>query len=55
MYYWIVFKNGVYLSDVDGDGNFTHTNNESEAMRFQNFHYAFGFLKHGYSLVKKEL
>ena len=40
MEYWVAFKRGEYVSDIDKDGHLAHTKNKSDALRFRNFNSA---------------
>jgi hypothetical protein len=51
--YWIVFKNGEYISGVDEFGNPLHTKNYSDAFKFYDFDEAINYFKLGYSIIKE--
>ena len=51
MYHWIAIKDGLYLSDIDKDGNFVHSENEEDALKFPKI--PMSLLKHGYGLRKQ--
>ena len=51
--YWIVFKNGKYVSGTDEFGYPTHTKDRKEAFKFYNFDTAMSFFNLGYSIIKE--
>lgn len=54
MDYWIAFKNGEYISDIDEFGSPIHTRNEEEALKMYNFALAARlYLPYGYALLKR--
>ena len=57
MDYWIVFKrqNGKwsYISGIDEHGNPVHSENEKDAIKFNNFHVAMLFFNLGYTIEKQ--
>ena len=50
--YWIVFKNGEYVSGTDEFGYPTHTKDRKEAFKFYNFDTAMSFFNLGYAVIK---
>ena len=52
-YYWIVFKNGQYVSGTDLHGITIHTPNKNEALKFYDFNSLVEYLKRGYSVIKE--
>lgn len=52
--YWIVFKNGEYVSGTDEFGYPTHTKDRKEAFKFYNFDTAMSFFNLGYAVIKNE-
>ena len=51
--YWVVFKNGKYVSGTDKFGYPIHTTNESEAFKFYDFNMAMTFFHLGYAIIKR--
>lgn len=51
--YWIVFKNGEYISGTDEFGYPIHTKDKKEAFKFYNFDTVKTFLDLGYSFLKE--
>lgn len=50
--YWIVFKNGVYVSGTDGFGYPTHTKDIKEAFKFYDYNTAMSYFNLGYNIIK---
>jgi hypothetical protein len=53
--YWIAYKNGMYIADIDENGNLIHTKKENEALHFNKFNFAMTYFRLGYSILKKIL
>lgn len=53
MEYWVLFKNGLYVSDIDSCDNFEHTENKSEAFRFYRLSAAMRYMNRGYAVLKE--
>ena len=55
MEYWVAFKRGEYVSDIDKDGHLAHTKNKSDALRFRNFNSAsyLNLFNLGYAILKE--
>lgn len=53
MYYWIAFKNGVYVSGTDEFGYPLHTTNRQQAHKFHTFDAASVYLSLGYAILKE--
>ena len=51
--YWIVFKNGEYVSGTDEFGYPLHTKDSSKAFKFYDFNTAMSFFNLGYAVIKK--
>ena len=52
--YWIVFKNGEYVSGTDEFGYPTHTKNKKDAYRFYDFNLAMSsYFNLGYAIIKE--
>lgn len=51
--YWIVFKNGEYLSGVDESGNPLHAKDYRDAFKFYNFDDAVEYFKLGYCIIRE--
>ena len=51
--YWIVFKNGEYISGTDEFGYPIHTKDKKEAFKFYNFDTVKNLLDLGYSFLKE--
>ena len=52
-HYWIVFKNGKYVSGTDEFGYPTHTKDKKEAFKFYNFDTAMSYFRLGYAVIKE--
>ena len=50
--YWIVFKNGEYVSGTDEFGYPFHTKDRNKAFKFYDFNTAMSFFNLGYSVIK---
>lgn len=50
--YWIVFKNGQYVSGTDEFGSPLHTKDKSKAFKFYNFNAAMKYFNLGYAVIK---
>ena len=50
--YWIVFKNGEYVSGTDEFGYPLHTKDRNKAFKFYDFNTAMSFFNLGYSVIK---
>lgn len=50
--YWIVFKNGEYVSGTDEFGYPLHTKDRSKAFKFYDFNTAMSFFNLGYAVIK---
>ena len=53
MEYWVVFKNGMYISKIDDAGNLILTSNQNDALRFMSFNRAFVYLNLGFIVLKR--
>lgn len=53
MEYWIVFKNGEYVSGIDDFGYLTHTKDKKEAFKFYDFDVAMCYFNLGYAILKE--
>lgn len=53
IWYWILFKNGEYVSGTDEFGYPIHTKNENEAFKFYDFNTAMSYLQLGYAVIRK--
>ena len=51
--YWIVFKNGEYVSGTDEFGYPLHTKDRNKAFKFYDFNTAMSFFNLGYAVIKK--
>lgn len=51
--YWIVFKNGEYVSGTDEFGYPLHTKNEKDAWKFYDFNVAMSYFNLGYAIIKR--
>ena len=51
--YWIVFKNGEFVSGTDEFGNLTHTKDIKEAFKFYDFSVAMSYFNLGYCILKE--
>lgn len=55
--YWIVYKpnggNHIYVSGLDEFNHPMHTDDESKAFKFHDFHFAMAFTHYGYCLRKE--
>jgi hypothetical protein len=52
-WYWIAFKNGEYIADIDKTGNLVHTKNIKEAFKFYDFNEAMKYFKFGYAIFRE--
>ena len=50
--YWIVFKNGEYVSGTDEFGYPLHTKDRNKAFKFYDSNTAMSFFNLGYSVIK---
>lgn len=50
--YWIVFKNGEYVSGTDEFGYPLHTKDKSKAFKFYDFNTAISYFNLGYAVIK---
>ena len=50
--YWIVFKNGEYVSGIDEFGYLIHTKDKNEAFKFYDFDVAMCYFNLGYAILK---
>ena len=50
--YWIVFKNGEYVSGTDEFGYPFHTKDKSKAYKFYDFNVAISYFNLGYAVIK---
>lgn len=50
--YWIVFKNGEYVSGTDEFGYPLHTKDKSKAFKFYDFDTAMSYFNLGYAVIK---
>ena len=53
MEYWVVFKNGEYVSGTDDYGYPLHTKDKEKAWKFYNFHTAMSYFNLGYAILKR--
>lgn len=54
MHYWIVFKNGLYVSGTDEFGYPLHTKDKEKAYKFYDFNLAMSsFFDLGYAIIKE--
>ena len=51
--YWVVFKNGEYISGMDEFGYPLHTKNREEAWKFYDFNDAMSYFNLGYAIIKR--
>ena len=51
--YWIVFKNGEYVSGTDEFGYPKHSKDKNEAFKFYDFSTAISYFNLGYSVIKE--
>ena len=51
--YWIVFKNGEYVSGTDEFGYPVHTEDKNKAWKFDNFETAMSYVSLGYAIIKE--
>lgn len=52
-HYWVVFKNGEYVSGTDEFGYPLHTKNKEEAWKFYDFNVAMNYFNLGYAIIKE--
>ena len=52
MAYWIVFKNGEYVSGTDEFGYPLHTKDKNKAFKFYDFNTAMSYFNLGYAVIK---
>lgn len=52
MEYWICYKHGKYIKDIDRDGNLVLTRNAKEAHKFYKFEAAMQFFGDGFAVYK---
>lgn len=50
--YWVVFKNGEYVSGTDEFGYPTHTSDRNKAFKFYSFELVRIYLDLGYGAIK---
>lgn len=53
MKYWIVRKNGKYVSGTDEFGYPLHTKNKEKAWKFYDFNVAMSYFNLGYCIIKQ--
>lgn len=53
MEYWIVMKNGKYVTGTDECGFAIMTKNREEAFKFQDFVVAMSWTSYGYAVIKE--
>ena len=51
--YWVVFKNGKYVSGTDEYGYPLHTTEEVNAHKFYDFNMAMTYFNLGYAIMKR--
>lgn len=51
--YWVVFKNGEYVSGTDEFGHPLHTKDKSKAFKFYDFDMAMRYFNLGYAIIKE--
>lgn len=52
MSYWILSKNGKYISELDEKGYPSHTTDMSKALKFYSFSTATNYFGMGYTMLK---
>lgn len=50
--YWVAFKNGEYISEIDKQGSPIHTKDKNKAFKFLNFGTAMNYFNSGYVILK---
>ena len=53
MAYWVVLKNGKYVSGTDEFGYPIHTTEKEKAYKFYDFNIAMTYLDLGYAIIKE--
>lgn len=53
MEYWIVFKDGKYISGTDEFGYPLHTTEKVNAWKFYDFNVAMSYFNLGYGIIKE--
>ena len=53
MCYWVLFKNGKYVSDVNDSFTFNLSEKIEDAIRFYNFSAAMQYIKFGFAVMKE--
>ena len=51
--YWVVFKNGKYVSNTDEFGYPEHTTEKTKAWKFYDFNVAMNYFNLGYAIIKQ--